>query len=297
MKTLFIINTPSLPISGNFWHTVRKFTSGFSALGFDVVSVNNEEGLSSIADDEDNFFFIGDHGLYANPYPQTIESLKKFPKTTKIHWAFHDFLQAHPNINLGKWILTCEHFHKTPSLPGHLAVHKFHLTIPKNYQPLTFLSFLKIEQIGTFKRNETYDAQFVGAGYKTDWTSKLKNCFIHHTPPEISEAERVNSFLNSFAALGFSSEGNIQNGTVTERVAEGLSFGNVVISDNPTATEWTDGIVEYASCFEELSDKIAFFVHNKQAFKEKQTRGYEWAKNKGTYTHLAMQFVKKSKEI
>lgn len=296
MNKFYIINTPSLPILGNFWHTVRKFTSGFSHLNFEIFVVNDDSAFESINDSSNNFFFIGNHGLSSNQYPQTIDKLKAFPNTIKIFWFFHDFFIKNKDINLGKRILTGEHFLKEPSLPNHKKCYDFQKSIDY-YHPLTFLSYISIEKIGTLKRNEIWDAQFVGAYYKTEWTSQLNNCFIRNTAPEISEEERINSFLCSYSSLGFSANDNIKNNVVTERVAEGISFGNVVLCDNPVATEWTDGIVEYVSSFEDLKNKIDFYKNNKEAFSKKQKDSYNWSKQKGTYTHLAQQFIVKSLKL
>lgn len=185
---------------------------------------------------------------------------------------------------------------KKPKLNNHLIYYELQEKL-SNYLPLTFLSFLPIKLIGKLKRGYIWDAQFVGAGYKRNWTSKLDNCFIWNTGPDISEEQRIGSFLNSTCSLGFSSDGNIENSVVTERVAEGLSLGNIVISDNKTAYEWTDGIVEYVSSFEELQDKISFFKRNPEIARLKQEQGYSWSRDKGTYTHLAQQFILKSMKI
>jgi hypothetical protein len=296
MNKLYIINTPSLPILGNFWHTVKKFTSGFSNLNFEIFIINDDSNFDNIIDSNDNFFFIGNHGLSYNEYPTTIEKLKLFSKTTKIFWFFHEFFIKNKDINLGKRILTGEHFHKEPLLLHHKKCYDFQKSIDY-YQPLTFLSYIPIETIGTLKRKEIWDAQFVGAYYKTEWTSQLKNCFIRNTAPEISEEQRINSFLSSYVSLGFSADDNIKNNVVTERVAEGLSFGNVVLSDNPVASDWTDGIVENVNSLENLIERINYYKQNKEAFLRKQKNGYNWAKNKGTYTHLAKQFIEKAKAI
>ncbi len=296
MNKLYIINTPSLPILGNFWHTVRKFSSGFSYLNFEIFIINDDSIFDSLQDSSDNFFFIGNHGLSLTQYPQTIEKLKAFPNTIKIFWFFHDFFIDNKDINLGKRILTGEHFLKQPLLPHHKKRYDFQRSIDY-YHPLTFLSYIPINTIGTLKRKEIWDAQFVGAYYKTEWTSQLSNCFIRNTAPEISEEEIINSFLSSYVSLGFSADDNIKNNVVTERVAEGISFGNVVLSDNPVATEWTDGIVEYVSSFEDLKNKIQYYKDNKEAFFKKQKDGYNWSKEKGTYTHLAQQFIDKASKI
>ena len=293
MNKFYIINTPSLPILGNFWHTVRKFSSGFSNLNFEILIINNDESFDSINDSSDNFFFIGNHGLAKDKYPKTIDKLKTFPNTIKIFWVFHDFFFENKDVNLGKCILTGEDFLKEPLLPIHKKRYDFEKSIDY-FVPLTFLSYIPIENIGTLERKEIWDAQFVGTIYKREWSFRLENSFIRITPPEISEEERINSFLSSYISLGFSANDNIKNNVVTERVAEGISLGNVVLCDNPIATEWTDGIVEYVSSFEDLKNKISFFKNNKEAFSKKQKDGYNWSKSKGTYTHLAKRFIEKS---
>lgn len=306
----YIINTPSLPIVGNFWHTVRKFSNGFSHLGYDCKVINSDSEINNIEDSENNFLFLGDYGLpeelhagdrikinEESKIPKTIkELLSKLKKVPKICWFYHNFFKFGYGDLLPKGIITGEHYLSEPKNKHALACFFYEKSV-NNHVPLTFLSFVPPELIGKIQRQRRWRAQFVGARYKTEWTSKLKDCYIHHTPPEISEEERINSFLFSDMSLGFSSVENINNFVVTERVAEGLSFGNVVISDNSAARDWTDGIVEYVESFDELSYKINYFYHNDEARTAKQNLGYSWAKEKGTYSWLAKKFIEKAKEI
>jgi hypothetical protein len=309
-KKFYIISTPSLPISGNFWHTVNKFVSGFEQLGYSRIVVTSDEQLSAIEDDADNFMFLGDQGLPQifkagrkdpppddyQPIPMTIfKSLSRFHKTPKICWFYHNFFFFGYGDLLPKAIITGEHFHAEPEEVD--AKWCYEQQKHLYYEPLTFLSHLSINMIGTFERTSKWHAQFVGAAYKTEWTSRLENCYIHHTPPEISEDDRIFSFFNSDIALGFSSDANIRNRVVTERVAEALSYGNMVITDNPAAYYWTGGIAEYVTSYEELVYKISTFINNREALKEKQAMGYEWAKKQGTYTHLAQRFIEKAKAL
>lgn len=109
-KKFYILNTESLPIPGNFWHTINKFASGFTELGFEVLVVKKDSDLNNIQDSFGNFFFVGNHGFQFSQHPESINNLKKFPQTTKILWFFHDFISKNRNIDLGRWILTGEHF-------------------------------------------------------------------------------------------------------------------------------------------------------------------------------------------
>ena len=57
---------------------------------------------------------------------------------------------------------------------------------------------------------------------------------------------------------------------VVERVFEGLALGCVVLSDNPTARDITNGIVEFVETEDDVVNKINYFKSNSEARLEKQ---------------------------
>jgi hypothetical protein len=290
---VYLVNTSTLPNPGTHYFTSRKLLKGFEYLGYRYSETCGD--LDKIADSPNSIVFISNHGLVGES--QEVERALQFLATVKpqavyVLWFFHS-LVSRKQVPFEKWILTGEHFRKKPQYSqAYEEMWKVQQGL-ENYVPLTFSANVIPEKVGTFKRTSIYDAQFVGNGYKSEWTSRLKDCYIRNTPPFISEKERIQSYLESHVSLGFHSEANIQNHCVVERIFEGMAYGCVVLSDNPTAEEITDGIVEYVGNFERLVDKIDFYKHDEQARIEKQIRGYQYVRDKGCYVHVARQFLEK----
>ena len=78
---------------------------------------------------------------------------------------------------------------------------------------------------------------------------------------------------------------------------EGLTYGCVVISDNKAASDYTGGIVEYASCKDELREKVSYVLNDPEVIIVKQEQGYEWAKKFGTNRFSAKAFLDKIFEL
>jgi len=97
--------------------------------------------------------------------------------------------------------------------------------------------------------------------------------------------------LSSKVALGWHSEGNIENHVVVERVFEGLAFGNVVVSDTPIARDVTDGIVEFADTYDATRDFLLRIKRDEAFRQKKMEQGFAWAKVNGTYSHVAKRFI------
>jgi hypothetical protein len=292
-----LINTPSMPTPGTHFYTTNKFIHGFRLLGYEQKLITNEEQLKSIPDSENTIFVVSNHG-FAEGNSSKLEVFSRFTKSTFILWFFHDLVKKNNfQLPIKNWILTGEHFHEMPRLQPHISFWNLQKQM-ENYHPLTFLSYLNPTQVGSFIRGPIiWDAQFVGSPYKTDWLQKLPNCFARTTALNTSEEDRIKSFLQSHCALGFHSDPNIANNVVVERVPEALSFGAICLSDNPASVNFTDGIVEFVSSFEETKDKILFYKTNEEAANKKRIAGYDWVKAKGTYRHLAESFLNKMKEL
>lgn len=292
---ILIVNTKTFPVLWTLNYTFQKFANGFVQLGYQKGFVKSDEELMNIADEENTILIFSNH-CFSNKQVDCIGPLKKFKKALKILWFFHDFIITNGDIELDNWILTGEHWRDIPKLTGHKIYYDLQSKMD-NYVPLTFSSFLPINEIGKNKKNIIWDSQFVGSGYKKEWTSQISNSFVRNIPPFISEEQRVESFINSLSSMGFHSNENIQNNCVVERVPEALSFGCVVFTDNKIAEEITGGIVEYVESLQQLKDKIKFYKNNEHERYKKELSGYEWCRKYGTYTHVAQNFLNKSKEI
>jgi hypothetical protein len=85
-----------------------------------------------------------------------------------------------------------------------------------------------------------YDFNFVGHGYQRELTQHCEQryrCLIRNTPPNVSEALRVNSFRRAHINLVFHAPSNISKGIVVERFAEALSMGGIVFHDHPRISD------------------------------------------------------------
>jgi spore maturation protein CgeB len=294
---LYIINTPELPCLGTLRYTFKKLSMGFLYNGYDTREITTQQELSTLDDTENNIFLISNHGVQKDiNNSNSLDSLSKFKKTVKILWFFHDFLSLHKEMPFDNWILTGEHFRKTPRLQSHIKAYTIQNKL-QNYVPLTFSSFLNPEDIGKNIRSDIWDIQFVGNYYKSGWTSMLKNSYIRNTPPEIPEQERIYSFNNSICSAGFHSDANILNYCMVERVPEAISLGCISLTDNPAATEATDGISILVNSFEELEENISYYRKNKEERIKLQTKGLKWSKSCGTYKHVSDSFINKIKEL
>ena len=293
-----IVNTPELPAPGTFYMTVSKFASGFARLGYQICEIKTNQELLSLPNDAGTILMISNHGIEIDWDKKRLERLSHLTNATKILWFFHSYLiKTNLDIPFDNWLLTGEHFHMPPTMEGHLSSYKFQETL-ENYHPLTFMSYIDPEKVGTFIRGPiVWDAQFVGSPYKTEWLAKIPNCYAKTVALSTTEEDRINSFLCSHCALGFHSDNNIRNNVVVERIPEALSYGAICLSDNPTAVKFTDGVVELVQSLDEVKAKINFYKTNKEAAEKKRISGYEWVKTKGTYKHLAQSFLNKMKEL
>jgi hypothetical protein len=87
-----------------------------------------------------------------------------------------------------------------------------------------------------FDIDKEYDFNFIGHGYQRELTKYCEqryHCIIRNTPPNVSEALRVNSFRRAHINLVFHAPSNISKGIVVERFAEALSMGGIVFHDHP----------------------------------------------------------------
>jgi len=291
-KKVFLVLLDEMPCPGSHYLHTKKFLQAFSYSGYSYHEIFTRDQISQISPGD--IVYISNHGMEVeNPNLGILQELAN-RRAKYILWFWHFHLEIAKSYFGDNFVITGEHFHFKPVLEGHLARWNVQESI-SNYVPLTFASKLFPDQIGTLPRSDKYLAHFIGANYKKTWNRKLqilhRRVKIINTPPFIEESERENIFLSSGIALGWHSDGNIENHVVVERIFEGISYGNFVVSDNPTAHEITDGIVETAYSFRELQDHISRFKKDKEFGRRKQADGYSWAKKHGTYVNVAEKFI------
>lgn len=89
-----------------------------------------------------------------------------------------------------------------------------------------------------------FDFNYFGTAYKKNWIIRLGHEFsgnVKFFPPKVNEYERVDSFRNSKVSLCFHHNDSLRKGIVTERFAEALSAGGIIVHDNSSL------IAEYAA--------------------------------------------------
>lgn len=291
-RKVFLVTIGSWPCPGSHYLHTKKFLQAFESHGFEYHEISTVEDIDLI--NFGDIVYLSNHGFSSGEIP--FELFYKISQRGGFHilWYWHDHLEMAQNLFGERYILTGEHFYAKPTLIDHVRCWNIQHQI-SNFVPLTFASNLKPEVIGTLKRSDKYLAHFVGNGYQREINNRLRVRFrgikIVNTPPFISEAERIQIFSSSKIALGWHSDGNIENHVVVERVFEGLAFGNVVISDTPTAVEITEGVVEFADSYP-LAKEIILRVQKDEKFRlSKMEAGFEWARAHGTYWHVAQNFI------
>jgi hypothetical protein len=291
-RKVFLVTIESWPCPGSHYLHTKKFLQAFESHGFEYHEISNLEEIEMVKPGD--IVYLSNHGFSVGDIP--FELLDKIGKRGGFYilWYWHDHLELADNLFGDRYILTGEHFYDKPKLVDHVRCWNIQQQI-SNFVPLTFASNLHPDDIGNLDRSDKYLAHFVGNGYQKQINNKLRVRFrgikIVNTPPFISENSRTEIFLSSKVALGWHSEGNIENHVVVERVFEGLAFGNVVISDTPTAFEITEGIVEFADSYEMTRDIINRVRKDEKFRVKKMELGFEWAKAHGTYWHVARNFI------
>jgi Glycosyl transferases group 1 len=298
----YMINTPQLPITYTLYLTLRKFSLGFESLGYKFLEITNDNQLGSIPNNKTNVFLLGNHGLESKGTKEILHKMAiKNPDSIFILWHFHTMTEKEgiESIPFKKYILTGECYEKYPEDAENRRVLEYYSKF-KNYLPIKFAASIFPDNVGKIKRNVQYDVQYVGTPYKTEWINKLPFSKMINTKavnPFFSESDRINTFLSSHIGLGFHNDGNIKNGLISERVFEAMAYGCVVVTDNPTASQVTDGNAILVSTYEELVETINMYISDEQKRIEKQILGYEYVKNNRTYVHTAKSFINKFKEL
>jgi hypothetical protein len=287
MHTITLLNTPECPCPGTHYAACMEFLHGFTEFGFTIGETNTSTDCK-----DKTIIVLSSHVININ-YLNELNVIN--PSAVYILWYYHSVFNSIP---FKKFILTGEHFIHPPLLQSHIRFHTLNISIP-NFVPLYLRANESPKNIGTYERSTiVYDGCFMGSAYKYHWVSTTPNILYHSISNGLlTSDQRKDIYLKSKIAFGFHHNDNITNSHVTQRVFEGLTYGCVVISDNKAAADYTGGIVEYASSKEEFHRKFKYLLDNPEIMKEKQEKGYEWAKQYGTNRYAASAFLDKIKEL
>lgn len=303
-----MINTGEYPTPVTHYYTASKFINGFIYNGYISYEIHSLQEMDNIEDSKDNVFLISDH-FYSLPNESWMNVFEKwgnkFERSSWILWHFHNiyktnYLDKSVPFPFKNYIFTGEHYRViNDEVRNHWGGLIDWYSSHENYVKWPFSADVNPFAIDSLmsKRKDIYDCGYVGASYKQDWTNGLANsfnCFVHYYFPTLDEATRVEKgFLFSKISLGFNSDSNARLGLPTERVFEGLAYGCVVVTDCKVAEDATDGIVKYVENYDQLLDFVSEYSNNNSLRKEKQKNGIGYAKTKGTYYHVAKEFISK----
>jgi hypothetical protein len=292
MYTVYLINTPELPIPYTHGVFMRKFQIGFRQHGCNTFEINSFKQLNEINDSPKNIF------LYSNHYnPQMIYNIMNkiallFEQTIHIGWYFHDIVLT-KNIPLKKVILTGQYSFENRENHGENAIR--HIKHNIYHIPLFGGSEIDPKNLKIMNKDKClFNSCFVGTPYKKNWVAGLEKCYYYDCVKNnrlmIGE-EKIAKYNNSVVMLGFHSDNNKKLRVISDRIYEGLRSCCVVLTDSPAASEITNGVVEYVENQHQLRERINFYVNNKVKRDEKIAQGIEYLKKEGTFYYCAKIFL------
>jgi len=292
MFKFYLVNTPKFPTPGTHFFCISKFLNGFKFNGYYTEVIKS---FDHIDDSEYNVFIMSDH--HNNP-ASLIDLSKKYKESIFILWFHHKW---YSKIPFNKFIITGEHFYEKPSLPDHLKCWELQQKI-NNYVPLIFSSGINPDEMSIKDRlPDKYDCCYIGNSYNTIPLMRIPNSFIYdynmYRENFLDEEKRLEVYKSSIVAPGFHHYNNLSNHVVVERVFEAMSYGCIVVTDNPTAEKITNGLVKVVNSIQEINDIIKYYKENPSERVKVQEAGYKWIKENGTYKHNCKLFIQKIKEL
>ena len=261
-----------------------EFIQGFTEFGFSTSEVTSLEDCA-----HKTILVLSDHKINID-YLTRMNTIA--PDTIYILWFYHNVLDKVP---FKYFILTGEHYYKTPRLQTHIPIDAINKQIP-NFVPLLLRANESPDRVGTYPKTNRLNGCFMGSPYKKGFVSHLPNTLYHDIWHSglLSYDERRAIYLDSIVAFGFHANENIQNYHVTQRVFEGLAYGCVVISDNEAARDITGGIVEFAESQADMLRLYNHYLSHPEECKKKAEAGYAWSKLYGTNRYAAKLFLDKA---
>jgi hypothetical protein len=263
-----------------------------------VSSLLEFENLQAGAGD---IVYFSSHGL--NPAEGLSESQIQFFESVKragpfpIFWSWHERLDLLNQFFGHRWILTGELYRAQSVLYTHRAGASILSEHPNSLPTRFAASFVPDLNSQYNYSNRFLLATYIGARYHVARNAYINLRFrrikIRYTPPFLDETLRFSRFFQpTKVVMGWHSTANISNGTIGERVYEGLAHGAVVVTDNPYAEDATDGHVVFVSDSSDLVELLARVKVDVSWWTKKSQSGINWAKDHGTYAHVASDFIR-----
>jgi Glycosyl transferases group 1 len=264
-----------------------EFTEGFGDYGCEVKITDIEHLENGGIICLDNMA-----GNYYNNKDLYIKISEKCPDSIFICW----YWDIQPYFTPFHKIIYTGEFHITPNYLDKNRCDYFNLP---NFVPLRLRANERPSLIGLYPRRELRDYCFMGGGYKKDWVPSEFTGIYHQVYYDnyLAYNVRRDIYLSSTFAFGFQSDENIRDGHLSQRIFEGLAYGCVVLCENKTASEFTDGAVVYISSKEDLIEKMKYYKENPEQIVIQQQKGYEWVRKYGTNRYSISYFLDKIKEL
>jgi hypothetical protein len=249
-------------------YVFRELGGAFERNGYKVSTIEKIEDISN-----NSIVFMGDIFRVDNPS----HLLQKIaPNSIYFGWYWSKQITS----PLKHFIHIYENSFKNPLLSFYNSIN--------NRCPLLLRANESPESIGTYEREVKMHYCYMGWRYCPEMVptkfSGLYHGVLDHNK-FMSYEDRKKIYLSSTFALGFQSDENIHYEHVSQRIFEGLAYGCVVLSNSIPACEQTENIVEYVNSKEDVENKITFYLSNPHLIIEKQKKGYEFSKIKGTNQH------------
>jgi hypothetical protein len=297
-----ILNSSFFPIPRTHYLHVKKFSVGFAQLGYNIIETDSIGSLIEL--NENDIVYISNHfyvDLYfkfsRNSQLKYLSNILNKITCKVLMWNFHTIKSNYFFSNNSNWLFLTESYNQVHFMRE--DINQFYCNV--NFYQLQYSStkndLIKYKEFNNFK----FDFNFVGSPYNVDILNKIKNnkklrSFIRIAPPVINEIERVNSFINSKFNLVFHSEGNKLNGVVTERFAEALSYGNILIHDNQKISEYISELpgCKYIESYEDIIEICNYFNNlNPHEITEIVNKNREyWKNSQFSYRKQALNIVK-----
>ena len=290
MREILILDCPELQCPPVLVVVFKELCGAFARRGHQVKIARS---LNEIHDN--CIVFMGDSIKVENP----VGLLAQYStKAIYIGWYWHKqkdldklpyFIHTYENV-LSNTLLADK-----VDMIGFMKEHK-------NSCPLLLRANEDPENIGKSLHENIYDYCFMG-GRMCDWLvpyQEFKGFYygVHDIGMYMGYEDRKKIYLASAFALGFQTDDNINNGHVSQRIYEGMAHGCIVLSHSLHASLQTEGIVEYVEPHrEKIAERMRFLLKHPEYMKEKQQRGYDFVKRKGTNTYSIQLFIDTIKNV
>lgn len=297
----YIISTNLLKLQLDGTHILsnRKFAKGFEQNGYEVIEILCEEDVNTIENKYGNFILLSNFMDFKNDWEKLINFGKRFDNLFYILWCWHNI----PNPPFKYWVCTFQEYKFEPEDENFKAEYKLfkHLEEKNKFIPYRFASY--IDPCSNYKENNTkinkiYDLVYIGCNYEIDIIEKLKKTnyksIIHICgggSNAITGDEFEKIYKQSKICLGFMAEENNKKNTITERIWEAFSFGCLVLTNSKSASIVTNDTAIYYENYEDLNEKINYYLSNEDKRLEKVNNGYKIFENYANYKFNANEFI------